>query len=206
MSTYSVTLDLDKRTPCTCTCAGQPGMLTLRQGDHAATTLVVSVTDHGVPYDLTGHRVAFEMRLPRSRAYYEAQAHLVEGNDATITIDETYAAASVGVTEDATVRVYDVDGLVASSGNLRVSVLRDPKAGADPAHAYESGIMAATEAANAAAQAALDAAERAGALDLDFMTFEDVDEMMGALPDTDGDGEPDGLMTNEDVGAIFDGE
>lgn len=130
-----------------------PPTLYLGQGDKNGTTIVAEIYDNGIPLTLTSYSVRFEMRLPDGTSYYQSPAGTASGNVATIPIDETYAATVDGMTSIAYIVVYD-NSTVCSTSRVNVIVLESAENGADPAHAYSSGIIEATEAANAAAASA----------------------------------------------------
>jgi len=132
----------------------------LGQGDKNGTTLKAELYDNGVPLNVSGYSVRFEMRLPDHSSFYRVNGTL-SGNVATITIDETYAASITGQTCIAYVVIYSGSTTICSTNRINVIVLESADYDADPAHAYESGIIAATEAANAAAASANSAASSA---------------------------------------------
>ena len=132
----------------------------LGQGDKNGTTLKAELYDNGVPLNVSGYSVRFEMRLPDHSSFYRVNGTL-SGNVATITIDETYAASITGQTCIAYVVIYSGSTTICSTNRINIIVLESADYDADPAHAYESGIIAATEAANAAAASANSAASSA---------------------------------------------
>lgn len=146
MNTQSITLDVSK----------QPGMtpiLRIGQGDKNGTIIEATIYDNGAPLSLSGYSVRFEMRLPDGTSYYQSPDGTISDNVATIPIDETYAGAVDGITKIAYIVVYS-GSVECSTSRINVIVLESAEEGADAAHAYESGITQATEAATSAAELA----------------------------------------------------
>lgn len=153
MNTQPITIDVSK----------QPGTvqaIRIGQGDKNGTTIEATIYDNGSPLSLSGYSVRFEMRLPDGTSYYQSPNGTVSGNVATIPIDETYAGAVNGVTNIAYIVVYS-GSVECSTSRINVIVLESAEEGADAAHAYSSGIIEATDAANDAASSANDAADDA---------------------------------------------
>lgn len=117
MNIQSIALDVNKK-------ASTIPVLRLRQGDRNGTTLSVEMYDGGTALDLTGYAVKFCMRIPGGAGMYET-AGTVSGNVATFTIDETYAAAAVGETCVAYVRIEQGETFACSTGNVHVVILED---------------------------------------------------------------------------------
>lgn len=132
MNIQTITLDISKRSAVT-------PVLYLRQGDKSGTQLRVNVMRDGAAFHLGGYGVRFEMRAPKNRGYYECTGS-ANGNVATFTIDETYAAAFAGVTDVAYVRILEGSTVIASTGNFRVVIHEDGTEGADPNGAYTNGV------------------------------------------------------------------
>lgn len=132
MNIQTITLDISKRSAVT-------PVLYLRQGDKSGTQLRVNVMRDGAAFPLGGYGVRFEMRAPKDRGYYECTGS-ANGNVATFTIDETYAAAFPGVTDVAYVRILEGSTVIASTGNFRVVIHEDGTEGADPNGAYTNGV------------------------------------------------------------------
>ena len=132
MNIQTITLDISKRPSVT------PAIY-LRQGDKSGTQLRVNVMRDGAAFPLGGYVVRFEMRAPKDRGYYECTGS-ANGNVATFTIDETYAAAFAGVTDVAYVRILEGSTVIASTGNFRVVIHEDGTEGADPNGAYTNGV------------------------------------------------------------------
>lgn len=150
MNTQSITLDVSKKP------AIMP-ILRIGQGDKNGTTIEATIYDNGSPLSLSGYSVRFEMRLPDGTSYYQSPNGTISGNVATIPIDETYAGAVDGITKVAYIVVYS-NSVVCSTSRINVIVLESAEEGADAAHAYSSGIIEATQAANDAAASATSAA------------------------------------------------
>ena len=132
MNIKTITLDISKRSAVT-------PVLYLRQGDKSGTQLRVNVMRDGAAFPLGGYGVRFEMRAPKDRGYYECTGS-ANGNVATFTIDETYAAAFPGVTDVAYVRILEGSTVIVSTGNFRVVINEDGTEGADPNGAYTNGV------------------------------------------------------------------
>ena len=154
MNTQAISLDVSKEPAIT-------PVLYLGQGDKNGTIIEATIYDNGVPLTLTNYSVRFEMRLPDHTSYYRSPNGTISGNVATIPIDETYAASVDGQTCIAYVVVFSGSNTICSTNRINIIVLESAEEGADAAHAYESGIIEATAAANAAAQSANNAAANA---------------------------------------------
>lgn len=146
MNVHEINLDVSKQPAVT-------PVLHLGQGDKSGTTLACSIYDDGTALSLSGKSARLCVKLPDGRSYYEVDG-TVSGNVATFMVDETYAAAIAGTTDSAYVEVRQGSTVVCSTSRFRIVVLESAQEGADPAHAYESGIIEATERANEAAEAA----------------------------------------------------
>ena len=146
MNTQSITLDVSKQ-------SGMMPVIRIGQGDKNGTTIEATIYDNGSPLSLSGYSVRFEMRLPDGTSYYQSSNGTISGNVATIPIDETYAGAVDGITKIAYIVVYS-STVECSTNRINVVVFESAEEGADAAHAYESGIIEATERAIAAAEAA----------------------------------------------------
>ena len=130
-----------------------PQQVRLGQGDANGTQLVVSIFDEGVAYSLTNYSVRLEMRLPNSNNYYSVNG-TKSGNVATFNIDETYAAVTHGFDGFGYVDILSGSTVICSTSRFQLVVLQNAQDGADPSTSYSSGIVEATERANAAAEAA----------------------------------------------------
>ena len=146
MNTQTIQLDVTKRP------SFQP-VVYLGQGDKRGTILRVELYDDGAQLTLSNYTVRFSMLLPDGRTYYSVNG-TKSGNVATFEIDETYAARTVGKTEDAYVEVLSGSTLICSTNRFTVIILKSAQEGADPSTAYSNGIVEATERANEAAEAA----------------------------------------------------
>lgn len=128
------------------------------QDDSNATTLVASIFDGAMPFDLDGYGVRFCMRLPDSIHYYSV-AGTSEGNVATFEIDEAYAGTVHGTTDVAYVEISDGEDVIASTSRMCVIVLRGARSGATVGETQASEIdeaIARTDAAAAAAEEVLE--------------------------------------------------
>ena len=144
MNTQRIDLDVSKRA------ANQP-TLTLRQGDKNGTTLAVGITDCGVAMELADYTVRLCMRLPDDEHYYSVDG-VSSGNVASFLIDETYAAAYPGSTEEAYVEVLDGDEVICSTHHFGVTVKPGAREGMEPSEMHIAEIDAAVERANEAAR------------------------------------------------------
>lgn len=149
MNTFNLTLDLSKR--------GVIQTVQIRQGDQNGTTIVATITDHGVAASTTGLTARFSMRLPDGTHYYRKAASL-SGNVATVTLDEAQAASAVGRTDVAYFQLLQGSTVVASTESFTVIVLPDALADATGPESYDSAIQEAIDNANEAAEEAREAA------------------------------------------------
>lgn len=134
MNEYALTLDLAKAKQ------RQQQTIFVRQGDKNATTIVATITDHGVAASTSGMTARFSMRLPNGTEYYRKAASL-SGNTATVTIDETQAASAVGRTDVAYFQLLQGSTVVASTESFTVVVLPDALADATVPESYDSAIQ-----------------------------------------------------------------
>ena len=151
MNTFNLTLDLAKAKQ------RQQQTIFVRQGDQNGTTIVATITDHGVAASTTGLTARFQMRLPDGTHYYRKAATL-SGNTATVTIDEAQAASAVGRTDTAYFQLLQGSTVVASTESFTVIVLPDALADATVPESYDSAIQDAIDNANEAAEEAREAA------------------------------------------------
>ncbi len=153
MNTQEITLDVSKA-------AGVTQVVRLGQGDSSGTTLAATIYDNGTALDTTGLAAHFVMLLPGGESYYRETATL-SGNVATVTIDESYAAAVVGKTDVAYFELTDNDEVVCSTNRFTVLVLRSAIDGAEIAEEWDNAITDAITRGNSAANAATEAANTA---------------------------------------------
>ena len=139
MNTFNLTLDLAKAKE------RQQQTIFVRQGDRNATTIVATITDHGVAASTSGMTARFSMRLPNGTEYYRKTATL-SGNTATVTIDEAQAASAVGRTDVAYFQLLQGTTVVASTESFTVVVLPDALADATVPESYDSAIQDAIDA------------------------------------------------------------
>lgn len=149
MNTFDLTLDLSKR--------GVIQTVPIRQGDTNGTTIVATITDHGVAASTSGLTARFQMRLPDGTHYYRKAATL-SGNVATVALDEAQAASAVGRTDTAYFQLLQGSTVVASTESFTVIVLPDALADATVPESYDSAIQEAIDNANEAAEEAREAA------------------------------------------------
>lgn len=149
MNTFDITLDLSKR--------GVIQTVQIRQGDTNGTTIVATITDHGVAASTSGLTARFQMKLPDGTHYYRKAATL-SGNVATVTLDEAQAASAVGRTDVAYFQLLQGSTVVASTESFTVIVLPDALADATVPESYDSAIQEAIDNANEAAEEAREAA------------------------------------------------
>lgn len=149
MNTFDITLDLSKR--------GVIQTVQIRQGDTNGTTIVATITDHGVAASTSGLTARFQMKLPDGTHYYRKAATL-SGNVATVTLDEAQAASVVGRTDTAYFQLLQGSTVVASTESFTVIVLPDALADATVPESYDSAIQDAIDSANEAAEEAREAA------------------------------------------------
>lgn len=134
MNEFTVRLDLAKGR------ARQQQTVFVRQGDKNATTIVATITDHGVAASTTGLTARFSMRLPDGTHYYRKPASL-SGNTATVTIDEAQAASVVGRTDVAYFQLLQGTDVIASTESFTVIVLPDALADATVPDSYDDEIQ-----------------------------------------------------------------
>lgn len=151
MNTFNLTLDLAKAKQ------RQQQTIFVRQGDQNGTTIVATITDHGVAASTTGLTARFSMRLPDGTHYYRKAASL-SGNVATVALDEAQAASAVGRTDTAYFQLLQGSTVVASTESFTVIVLPDALADATGPESYDSAIQEAIDNANDAAEEAREAA------------------------------------------------
>lgn len=108
MNEYTLALDLAKAKQ------RQQQTIFLRQGDKNATTIVATITDHGVAASTSGMTARFQMRLPNGTEYYRKTATL-SGNVATVALDEAQAASVAGRTDVAYFQLLQGSTVVAES-------------------------------------------------------------------------------------------
>ena len=166
---YDLSLDVSKNSP-------SMQVVTIGQGEKLGTRLAVALYAAGEALDMTGRTARFCMRLPGQADYYRV-AGAVSGSAATFDLDNAYAAAVAGVTDEAYVEVLEGDDVVCQTQRVRVAVLPSATDGGSEAEAYvprvermleelEAGLADAsdaTDAATSAAGAATAAAESASA-------------------------------------------
>ena len=159
MNTQTLDLDLSKD--------GLGGNLVrVGQGDKSGTTIQAYIFDNGEDAALSGFVGYLEVLLPNKRNYYRAVAAL-EGNVATVTVDENKLCSVPGYTDEAYF-AFEKDGVRYSTERFAIEILRCATEGQQPAKNWDDAIdqlisrgNAAVSAANTAAANANDAAQSA---------------------------------------------
>ena len=159
MNTQTLDLDLSKD--------GLGGNLVrVGQGDKSGTTIQAYIFDNGEDAALSGFVGYLEVLLPNKRNYYRAVAAL-EGNVATVTVDENKLCSVPGYTDEAYF-AFEKDGVRYSTERFAIEILRCATEGQQPAKNWDDAIdqlisrgNAAVSAANTAAANANDAADAA---------------------------------------------
>lgn len=149
MNTQEIALDISKA-------ASVAPIVAIRQGDRNATTLKVAVFDNGAAFDLSDYDVLLCAKLPDGAHYYSAEG-TTAGNVATFLVDETYAAAYVGITDEAYVDVLYGSTVICSTQSFRIVVEPGAKEGVVPSEGHIAEIDAACAEAYEAAEAAWEA-------------------------------------------------
>jgi len=134
MNTYEIDLDVGKAR-----CAD---VLVMRQGDHDGTTVTATLYKDGAPFSASGSITAyFVMELPGGSDYYRKAATYSSGV-VTVTIDEEYACAVSGRTDNAYVELHRGTTVIASTGSVTVIVLPSATAGKSEGQRYDDEIAA----------------------------------------------------------------
>lgn len=140
MNTQSMTLDISKH--------GETApVLVLRQGDRNGTNLNVQITDNGAEMALAGYGVRLCAKLPDGIHYYSVGG-TVDGSVASFSIDETYAGAYVGTTDEAYVEVLYGEEIICSTHRFSIVVEPCARDGAEPGERYIAEIDDAIERIN----------------------------------------------------------
>lgn len=170
MNTYHLNLDLNKGP--LHTLRPNLGTVTLRQGDKQGCTITADLYDHGERFTQAGLLAYFVMELPDHAHYYRAPASYDAGT-VSIVVDEEYAASVPGNTNNAYFELLSGSTVIASTEQIRVTVMRDAREGKTAGETYDSEIAEALDtlgdlndaknAANSAASDANDAARAANA-------------------------------------------
>ena len=161
MNTQTLDLDLSKD--------GLGGNLVrVGQGDKSGTTIQAYIFDNGEDAALSGFVGYLEVLLPNKRNYYRAVAAL-EGNVATVTVDENKLCSVPGYTDEAYF-AFEKDGVRYSTERFAIEILKCATAGQQPAQSWDDAIdslinrgNAAVSSANSAAASANSAATAANA-------------------------------------------
>lgn len=152
MNTQTLDLDLSKD--------GLGGNLVrVGQGDKSGTTIQAYIFDNGEDAALSGFVGYLEVLLPNKRNYYRAVAAL-EGNVATVTVDENKLCSVPGYTDEAYF-AFEKDGVRYSTERFAIEILRCATEGQQPAKNWDDAIDQLISRGNAAVSAANTAATRA---------------------------------------------
>lgn len=135
MNTYHLRLDLAKGN------GSSPGnsypTVTIRQGDKNGCQIEADLYDHNERFTTAGLTAYFLMDLPDGTHYYRKQATYSAGI-VTVTIDETYAASAVGVSQNAYFEILSGSTVIASTQSFTVRVLADARDGRVVGETYDS--------------------------------------------------------------------
>lgn len=134
MNTREITLDISKA-------AAAAPIVAIRQGDRNATTLKVAVYDNGDAMELAGYTVRLCMKLPDGEHYYSVDG-TASGNIASFAIDETYAAAYPGRTDEAYVEVLYGSEIICSTQSFAVEIEPGAREGVEPGEMHLAEIDA----------------------------------------------------------------
>lgn len=137
MNTFDLILDLDKRY--------ENAPVRIRQGDKSGTTIRASIYDHGTPLAGT-YTSRVVIALPDREHYYRKSA-TYSGGIATVTIDETTAAAVAGSGEGY-FQILSGSTVIASTQTFPVLVLPDATADATVPESYDTAIQEAIDGLN----------------------------------------------------------
>ena len=136
MNTFSFGLDISKDV--------SHEVVVMRQGDHDGTTIEAAIYDHGSPFSGSNITAYFVMRLPGSKEYYRQQATYSSGT-VSVTLDEEYAAAVAGRTDNAYFEIHKGTTAIVSTASFTVLVLYSATYGASEGQRYDDEIVAAVE-------------------------------------------------------------
>lgn len=154
MNTQTLDLDLSKD--------GLGGNLVrVGQGDKSGTTIQAYIFDNGEDAALSGFVGYLEVLLPNKRNYYRAVAAL-EGNVATVTVDENKLCSVPGYTDEAYF-AFEKDGVRYSTERFAIEILRCATEGQQPAKNWDDAIDQLISRGNAAVSSATAAATAANA-------------------------------------------
>lgn len=154
MNTQNLVLDVSKEST-------QTQVITIGQGDKAATRIHATIYDNGEALAGSGYTANFCMRLPGMADYFKASAGNVTDGAINYTVDEEHAAAKAGFTDECYFEILQGNALIASTSRFAIRVLRAVEDGAeltpgwttDVQNAIDDAEDAAAEARQAAAQA-----------------------------------------------------
>lgn len=141
MNTHTLDLDLSKD--------GLGGNLVrVGQGDKSGTTIKAYIFDSGADAALSGYAGYLEVLLPNKRNYYRALA-MIEGNVATVTVDEKKLCSVPGYTDEAYF-AFEKDGVRYSTERFAIEILRCATDGQQPAKNWDDAIGDLVDRGNAA--------------------------------------------------------
>ena len=110
---FEITLDVDKRS--------NKESVNLRQGDINGTTIRATLRDHDVPMEGGNYTAMFCMTLPDRKTFYHDDA-TYENGVVTVVVQEQYAAAVPGFTNNAYFELYDGEELKYTTASFMVRV------------------------------------------------------------------------------------
>lgn len=153
MNTQNLVLDVSKEST-------QQQVVTIGQGDKAATTIRATVYDNGML--LSGSYTArFCMRLPGKADYFTASAGNVSNGVVTYQVDEAHAGAKAGFTDECYFEILQGSAVIASTNRFAMRILRNVEDGAELTPEWKTDVQAAIDAAEEAAEEARQAAAAA---------------------------------------------
>lgn len=132
MNIFDITLDVDKRS--------NKESVNLRQGDINGTTIRATLRDHDVPMEGGDYTAMFCMTLPDRKTFYHDNA-TYENGVVSVVVQEQYAAAVPGSTNNAYFELYDGEELKYTTASFMVRVKPSAMDG-EAAQSYDSRVEA----------------------------------------------------------------
>lgn len=154
MNTQNLVLDVSKEST-------QTQVITIGQGDKAATRIHATIYDNGEALAGSGYTANFCMRLPGKADYFKASAGNVTDGAITYTVDEEHAAAKAGFTDECYFEILQGSTLIASTSRFAIRVLRAVEDGAELTPGWATDVQNAIDDAEDAAEEARQAAAAA---------------------------------------------
>lgn len=133
MNTYAIDLDLDKR--------ANNNVIVMRQSDHNGTTITATLYRNGSPFTQSSLSAYFVMELPGGSSYYRKSVNYANGV-VTAAVDEEYACAIPGRTDNAYIELHNGTSAIASTEPITVIVLPSATAGKTEGQRYDDEITA----------------------------------------------------------------